>query len=127
MEKIISSPNLLSSKEARRNKKMDDVINNNKPACAFEDIEEAIPIQKRCKIQPFSISNIYDEEVEESNRMHMSNPSSIVTSLSSSREESPENMTSLPMLFGMTSTTSIMSSFSLPQMPLSVFAAWTDA
>lgn len=127
VEKIISSPNLLSSKEARRNKKMDDVINNNKPACTFEDIEEAIPIQKRCKIQPFSISNIYDEEVEESNRMHMSNPSSIVTSLSSSREESPENMTSLPMLFGMTSTTSIMSSFSLPQMPLSVFAAWTDA
>jgi len=126
VEKIIASSNLLSSEEARRNKKM-DVINNNKP-CTFEDMEEAIPVQKRCKlIQPFSINNIYDEEIEESNRVHMSNPSSIVTSLSSSREESPENMTSLPMLFGMTSTASIMSSFSLPQMPLSVFAAWTDA
>ena len=126
MEKIISSPNLLSSEEARRNKKMDGVINNNKSSCMFEDTEEAIPMQKRCKIQP-SINNIYDEEVEESSRVHMSNPSSIVTSLSSSREQSPENMTSLPVLFGMTSTASIMSSFSLPKMPLSVFAAWTDA
>ncbi|PNX95425.1 ap2-like ethylene-responsive transcription factor ant-like protein, partial [Trifolium pratense] len=81
VEKIIASNNLLNSEEAKRNRKMDDLIN----------IEEAInPMQK------------------------------------SSREQSPENRTSLPMLFGMTSTES-MSSFSLPQMPLSVFAAWNDA
>ncbi|XP_045815411.1 AP2-like ethylene-responsive transcription factor ANT isoform X1 [Trifolium pratense] len=121
VEKIIASNNLLNSEEAKRNRKMDDLIN----------IEEAInPMQKRCKIQSFSIGleEIYNQEVEEySNRvLHVSNPSSIVTSLCSSREQSPENRTSLPMLFGMTSTES-MSSFSLPQMPLSFFAAWNDA
>ncbi|WJX60605.1 hypothetical protein P8452_45795 [Trifolium repens] len=121
VEKIIASNNLLNSEEAKRNTKMDEVIN----------IEEAInPMQKKCKIQSFSIGldEIYNQEIDEySNRvLHISNPSSIVTSLSSSREQSPENKTSLPMLFGMSSTES-MSSFSLPQMPLSFFAAWNDA
>jgi AP2-like factor (ANT lineage) len=121
VEKIIASNNLLNSEEAKRNRKMDEVIN----------IEEAInPMQKKCKIQSFSIGldEIYNQEIDEySNRvLHISNPSSIVTSLSSSREQSPENKTSLPMLFGMSSTES-MSSFSLPQMPLSFFAAWNDA
>nr|KYP53134.1 AP2-like ethylene-responsive transcription factor ANT [Cajanus cajan] len=88
-----------------------------------------------------------DTEVEESSkvRTHVSNPSSLATSLSSSREGSPDR-TSLPMLSGMPSTASkllatnpnsnlnvnswdpsphLRPALSLPQMP--VFAAWTDA
>ncbi|XP_004511807.1 AP2-like ethylene-responsive transcription factor ANT isoform X2 [Cicer arietinum] len=137
VDKIISSSNLLSSEQAKRNRNMDDAINNK--LSTFEDIEVTIPIQKRCKIQQhdqnpptqsfesctvqsfsLALDNIYHyQEIDESN------PSSLVTSLSSSREESPDR-TSLPMLFGMSSTES-MPSFSLPQIPLSVFAAWNDA
>lgn len=123
MDKIIANSNLLSSEEARRSKKVDDGVIN---------IEEAInPMQKRCKIQSFSIGldDIYRQEIDEySNRVsHMSNASSVVTSLSNSREESPEYGRSLPLLFGMDSTASMPSFSNLPQMPLSVFAAWTDA
>jgi AP2-like factor (ANT lineage) len=123
VEKIIASNNLLNSEEAKRNRKMDEVIN-------IEEANAINPMQKRCKIQSFSIGldEIYNQEIEEYSNsvLHISNPSSIVTSLSSSREQSPENRTSLPMLFGMSSSGS-MSSFSLPQMPLSYFAAWNDA
>ncbi|WJX55231.1 hypothetical protein P8452_41024 [Trifolium repens] len=123
VEKIIASNNLLNSEEAKRNRKMDEVIN-------IEEANAINPMQKRCKIQSFSIGleEIYNQEIEEYSNsvLHISNPSSIVTSLSSSREQSPENRTSLPMLFGMSSSES-MSSFSLPQMPLSFFAAWNDA
>ncbi|KAI5439501.1 AP2-like ethylene-responsive transcription factor AIL1 isoform X2 [Lathyrus oleraceus] len=123
VDKIIANSNLLSSEEARRSKKVDDGVIN---------IEEAInPMQKRCKIQSFSIGldDIYRQEIDEcSNRVsHMSNASSVVTSLSNSREESPEYGRSLPLLFGMDSTASMPSFSNLPQMPLSVFAAWTDA
>ncbi|XP_058772850.1 AP2-like ethylene-responsive transcription factor CRL5 [Vicia villosa] len=127
VEKIIANSNLLSSEEARRSKKVDDddgIIN----------IEEAInPMHKRCKMQSFSIGldDIYRQEIEEySNRvLNMSNASSVVTSLSNSREESPEYRTSmpLPVLFGMDSTASMASFSNLPQMPLSVFAGWADA
>lgn len=125
VEKIIANSNLLSSEEARRSKKVDDGI---------IDIEQAInPMQKRCKIQSFSVGldDIYRQEIEEcSNRvLNMSNASSVVTSLSNSREESPEYRTSLPLpvLFGMDSTASMPSFSSFSQMPLSVFSAWTDA
>ncbi|CAK7339712.1 unnamed protein product [Dovyalis caffra] len=96
-----------------------------------------------------SMSSVHQQEVEDSSKMgtHLSNASSLVTSLSSSREGSPDRA-SLPMLFGMppsatskllTSPTSDVNSWiptaaaaaqlrpavSLPHMPL--FAAWTDA
>ncbi|KAG4987710.1 hypothetical protein JHK85_030693 [Glycine max] len=87
-----------------------------------------------------ALDNMFHHQVEESSNMgtHLSNPSSLVTSLSSSREESPDK-TSLPMLFGMPSTVSklladvdsldlssnLRPSLSIPQMP--IFAAWTDA
>ncbi|ESW27793.1 hypothetical protein PHAVU_003G232600 [Phaseolus vulgaris] len=96
--------------------------------------------------QSFSVAldSMFHQEVEESSkvRTHVSNPSSLATSLNSSREGSPDR-TSLPMLSGMPSTASKLLStnpnnvnswdpsphlrpaLSLPQMP--VFAAWTDA
>lgn len=102
--------------------------------------------------QPFSVSidNMFHQQEEEpSSKMrsttHVSNPSSLATSLSSSREGSPDRITSLPMLSGMPSTTAskllanitpnsnvnswdpsphLRPTLSLPQMPL--FAAWTD-
>lgn len=88
----MASSNLLSSEVARR---------NHKPSAYDEDIQGTIPMQKKCKIQtewemvlyqssqalyrnqPFSMA------LEEMGR-YVSNPSSLVTSLSSSREESPE-------------------------------------
>lgn len=99
--------------------------------------------------QSFSVAldNVF-HQVEESSkvRTHVSNPSSsLATSLSSSREGSPDR-TSLPMLSGIHSTASkllasnpnsnlnvnswdpsphLRPALSLPQMP--VFAAWTDA
>ncbi|RDX89442.1 AP2-like ethylene-responsive transcription factor ANT, partial [Mucuna pruriens] len=96
--------------------------------------------------QSFSVAmdNMFHQEVEESSkvRTHVSYPSSLATSLNSSREGSPDR-TSLPMLSGMPSTASklmatnpnnvnswdpsphLRPALSLPQMP--VFAAWTDA
>ncbi|XP_006579963.1 AP2-like ethylene-responsive transcription factor ANT isoform X4 [Glycine max] len=91
-----------------------------------------------------ALDNMFHQEVEESSkaRTHVSNPSSLATSLSSSREGSPDR-TSLPMLSGMPSTASkllatnpnnvnswdpsphLRPALTLPQMP--VFAAWTDA
>ncbi|XVF59220.1 hypothetical protein PTKIN_Ptkin07bG0257800 [Pterospermum kingtungense] len=84
-------------------------------------------------------------EVDDSTRMgtHFSNASSLVTSLSSSREGSPDRSTSLPMAFAMpppasklfTSSANAVNSWipsaqlrpaiTMPHMP--VFAAWTDA
>ncbi|OAY35637.1 AP2-like ethylene-responsive transcription factor ANT isoform X2 [Manihot esculenta] len=92
-----------------------------------------------------SMSSVHQQEVEDSTKMgtHLSNASSLVTSLSSSREGSPDR-TRLPMLFAMppsatskllTNPASNMNSWiptaqlrpavSLPQLP--VFASWTDA
>lgn len=65
-------------------------------------------------------------QVDESTKMgtHVSNPSSLATSLSSSREVSPEK-TSLPILTEAPSlVTSLRPPLSLPHVP--VFAAWTD-
>ena len=171
VEKIMASNNLLSSELARRNKQIDGGteynIDHNKPS-AYDENQEAILMQKSCSSQSEqwkmalyqspqqqldqnqprieALDNMFHQEVEESSKMrthaHVSNPSSLATSLSSSREGSPDR-TSLPMLSAMPSTTkqfaispnSNMNSWdpsahlrpalSLPQMP--VFAAWTDA
>lgn len=170
MEKIIASDNLLSSEQAKRNREKEDGTRNeafvDQNPCTYEHAKETIVIQKSCKMVPdlspqqldqnppriescrtFStaLDNIFHQEVEESSNMgtHLSNPSSLVTSLSSSREESPDK-TSLPMLFGMPSTVSklftniptsdedswelssnLRPALALPQMP--IFASWTDA
>ncbi|GLU13410.1 hypothetical protein SLE2022_300480 [Rubroshorea leprosula] len=117
--------------------------------------QEQPNIVENYKTQPFSLApnnvvgidtiNSAQLEVEDSAKMgtHLSNASSLVTSLSSSREGSPDR-TSLPMLFSMpppaasklfTSPASTVNSWipstqlrpalSMPHMP--VFAAWTDA
>lgn len=97
------------------------------------------------KTESFSVAplSMIHHEVEDSAKMgtHMSNASSLVTSLSSSREGSPDK-SSLPALFGMppsvskffTSPTNAVNSWipstqqrpaiSMPHMP--IFAAWTD-
>ncbi|XP_073266400.1 AP2-like ethylene-responsive transcription factor ANT isoform X1 [Populus alba] len=96
-----------------------------------------------------SIFSLHQQQVEDSSKMgtHMSNASSLVTSLCSSREGSPDRA-NLPVLFGMppSATSKFYTSpicdvnswiptaaaaqlrpaaVSLPHMP--VFAAWTDA
>ncbi|XP_027347330.1 AP2-like ethylene-responsive transcription factor ANT [Abrus precatorius] len=112
------------------------------------DLQNPPRIETQRGNQSFSVvglDNIFHQEVEESSKMrtHVSNPSSLATSLSSSREGSPDR-TSLPMLSGMPSTASkllatnpnsnmnswdpsphLRPALSLPHMP--VFAAWTDA
>ncbi|KAJ1381762.1 DNA-binding domain superfamily [Sesbania bispinosa] len=148
VEKIMASNNLLSSELARRNKVMDggtgkEAINHEPLTC-----DDTLIMQKRCKSQSEWEMVLYQEEAEELSKMGrqvLSNPSSLVTSLSSSREESPDK-TSLPVLFDqMPSTASkllatisstsnvgtwepsshLRPALSLPQMP--VFSAWTDA
>lgn len=93
-----------------------------------------------------ALDNMFHQQVEESKMRstHVSNPSSLATSLDSSREGSPDR-TNLPMLTAMPSTASkllatnspnsnvnswdpsphLRPALSLPHMP--VFAAWTDA
>lgn len=97
------------------------------------------------KTESFSVAplSMIHQEVEDSAKMgtHLSNASSLVTSLSSSREGSPDK-SSHPTLFGMppsvskffTSPTNAVNSWiptnqqrpeiSMPHMP--IFAAWTD-
>lgn len=150
-------------------------IDQNKPSSAYDNnsTQEAISMQKSMVLyqssqhqqlqqnQPrfenerthqtfssVSLDNMFHQEVvEEASKMrtHVSNASSLATSLSSSREGSPDR-TSLQNLTGiMPSTASkllvtsapnsnlnswdpsqhLRPSLSLPQMP--VFAAWTDA
>lgn len=98
------------------------------------------------KANSFSVApeNMIQQEVEDSAKMgtHLSNASSLVTSLSSSREGSPDKSSSLPALFGVppsvskyfTNPTSAVNSWippsqqrsaiSMPHMP--IFATWTD-
>ncbi|XP_027911025.1 AP2-like ethylene-responsive transcription factor ANT isoform X2 [Vigna unguiculata] len=165
VDKIMASENLLSSEQAKRSREKEEVNQN---PCTYEHTKETtIVMQKSCKMVPYppqqlqqnpprvencrthsfstALDNVFHQEVEESSNMgtHLSNPSSLVTSLSSSREESPDK-TSLPMLFGMPSTVSklftnvptsdgdswelssnLRPPLSLPQMP--IFASWTDA
>ena len=99
----------------------------------------------RTQFFPVASDNMIQQEVEDSVKMgtHLSNASSLVTSLSSSREGSPDK-TSLPVPFGLppsasklfsTSPTGAVNSWipsaqlrpalSMPHMP--VFAAWTDS
>ncbi|KAF7828594.1 AP2-like ethylene-responsive transcription factor ANT isoform X1 [Senna tora] len=78
--------------------------------------------------QSFSVpldNMIHQVEDSNKNNNNMSNPSSLVTSLSSSREVSPDKP-SLPVLSEMPSlVTSLRPPLSLPHVP--VFAGWTDA
>nr|APQ47388.1 AP2/ERF domain-containing transcription factor [Vernicia montana] len=121
--------------------KASNVIDNFKTHQAFSLAPENV-------IGIDAISSVHQQDLEDSNKMgtHLSNASSLVTSLSSSREGSPDRA-SLPMLFAMppsatsklfTNQTSnvnvnswiptasqLRSAVSLPHMP--VFAAWTDA
>ncbi|KAJ1414567.1 DNA-binding domain superfamily [Sesbania bispinosa] len=146
VEKIMASNNLLSSELARRNKVMDG--GTGKEAIHHEPLtcDDTLIMQKRCKSQSEWEMVLYQKEAEELSKIGrlVSNPSSLVTSLSSSREESPDK-TSLPVLFDqMPSTASkllatistsnvgswepsshLRPALSLPQMP--VFSAWTDA
>ncbi|KAJ6379013.1 hypothetical protein OIU78_029100 [Salix suchowensis] len=110
---------------------------------------QAFSLSHENAIADDSMISIHQQKVEDSSKMgtHMSNASSLVTSLSSSREGSPDRA-SLPMLFGMppsaaskfTSPNCDVNSWiptaaaasqlrpaavSLPHMPM--FAAWTDA
>ncbi|KAK8321367.1 hypothetical protein V6Z12_A12G094700 [Gossypium hirsutum] len=116
----------------------------------YQSSEQQQPnIIENFKAQAFSLAPetmVGQREVDDSSKMgttHFSNASSLVTSLSSSREGSPER-SSLPMAFAMppppssklftTSPNTVNSwipsaqlrpAISMPQMP--VFAAWTDA
>ncbi|KAK7406423.1 hypothetical protein VNO78_08047 [Psophocarpus tetragonolobus] len=114
-----------------------------------EQLDQNPPRIETCKTRSCSaaLDNILHQEVEESSNMGTqlsnTNTSSVVKSLSTSREESPDK-TSLPILFGMPSTVSklmaniptsnvdswalssnLRPALSLPPMP--IFAAWTDA
>ncbi|XP_058006213.1 AP2-like ethylene-responsive transcription factor ANT isoform X2 [Hevea brasiliensis] len=92
-----------------------------------------------------AMSSVHQQEVEDSTKMgtHLSNASSLVTSLSSSREGSPDRA-SLPMLFAIPpsatsklftnptnnvnswiTTAQLRPAVTLPHLP--VFASWTDA
>lgn len=113
-----------------------------------QQLDEKALCTESYKSQAFSVApeNLIHQEVEDSAKMggaHLSNASSLVTSLSSSREGSPDR-SSLPTLFGMppsvskffSSPTNAVNSWinnpstqsrpplSLPHMP--IFAAWTD-
>lgn len=119
----------------QHNHKVSNVIDNYKTQAFSLAPENVIGID--------AMSSVHQQEVEDSTKTgtHMSNPSSLVTSLSSSREGSPDRA-GLPMLFAMppaaaskfTNPTSNVNSWipspqlrpavSLPHMP--IFAAWTD-
>ncbi|KAF3439092.1 hypothetical protein FNV43_RR17367 [Rhamnella rubrinervis] len=112
-----------------------------------QQLDEKALCTESYKSQAFSVApeNLIRQEVEDSAKMggaHLSNASSLVTSLSSSREGSPDK-SSLPTLFGMppsvskffSSPTNAVNAWinpstqsrpplSLPHMP--IFAAWTD-
>ena len=167
----MASSNLLSSELAKRKSEVCGTGINHKLS-TYDDTEGAIVMQKSCKSQSelkmvlyqssqqldqinppriescrtLALDNIFHHEVEENSKMgtHMSNPSSLVTSLSSSSEDS-QDKTNLPILFGMPSTAAsrllatiptsnvnfwelpahLRPPLSFPQIP--VFAAWTDA
>lgn len=104
-----------------------NILNNRSQWMAEVDQNPARSIETY-RTQAFSMPlNHMIHQVDESTNMgtHVSNPSSLVTSLSSSREVSPDK-TSLPILTETPSlVTSLRPPLSLPHVP--VFAAWTDA
>ncbi|KAG6747590.1 hypothetical protein POTOM_047478 [Populus tomentosa] len=132
---------LYQSSQQQLDHKASNVMDNYKTQAFLLSPENVIGID--------CLSSVHQHEFEDSSKMgaHMSNASSLVTSLSSSREGSPDRA-SLPMLFGMppsaasklfTSPNGDVNSWipsaaaaaqlrpavSLPHAP--VFAAWTDA
>ncbi|GMY11964.1 AP2-like ethylene-responsive transcription factor ANT [Fagus crenata] len=152
VERIMASSTLLGGEHAKRNKETGsstiEPLNNPSTdhSCNGEPILSAHNNNDNYRTQSFSVSsdNIIQQEVEDSSAKmgtHFSNASSLVTSVSSSREASPDK-TSLPVLLGLPPTASklftsptgainswiptaqIRPAHSIPHMP--VFAAWTD-
>ncbi|KAE8671483.1 AP2-like ethylene-responsive transcription factor PLT1 [Hibiscus syriacus] len=151
VERIMASNTLLAAELARRNKDMgpgNETINHNpltdniNPNITENYKTQSFSLAPEAMIRVDTISSSH-REVDESSKMgtHLSNASSLVTSLSSSREGTPDR-NSLPMAFPMpppsklfTSSPNTVNSWipsaqlrtaiSMPQMP--VFAAWTDA
>lgn len=169
MERIMASSTLLAGELAKRNKETgstikaadngngEDILQKKNDECesdwkmalyqSSQELDHKPPKIENYRTQFFPVAsdNMIQQEVEDSVKMgtHLSNASSLVTSLSSSREGSPDK-TSLPVLFGLppsasklfsTSPTGAVNSWipsaqlrpalSMPHMP--VFAAWTDA
>lgn len=167
----MASSNLLSIELARRNKEVVNItttqyidpLNNTaqeamqKNMILYQSSQQQQLQQNQPRIEnerthqsfsSVSLDNMFHQEVtEEASKMraHLSNASSLATSLSSSREGSPDR-SSLQNLSGIPSTSSkllvatasnsnmnswdpsqhhLRPALSLPQMP--VFAAWTDA
>ncbi|CAI8609395.1 unnamed protein product [Vicia faba] len=170
VEKIMASSNLLSIELARRNKEVVNItttqyidpLNNTtqeamqKSMVLYQSSQQQLQqnqprIENDRTHQSFSsvsLDNMFHHEVaDEASKMrtHLSNASSLATSLSSSREDSPDrssvkNLSRIPStsskLLVTTASNSNMNSWdpsqhhlrpalSLPQMP--VFAAWSDA
>ncbi|XP_062156670.1 AP2-like ethylene-responsive transcription factor ANT isoform X2 [Alnus glutinosa] len=169
VERIMASSTLLAGELAKRNKETgstikaadngneEDILQKKNDECesdwkmalyqSSQELDHKPPKIENYRTQFFPVAsdNMIQQEVEDSVKMgtHLSNASSLVTSLSSSREGSPDK-TSQPVLFGLppsasklfsTSPTGAVNSWipsaqlrpalSMPHMP--VFAAWTDA
>lgn len=169
----MASSNLLSIELARRNKEVVDItttqyidpLNNStqeamqKNMILYQSSQQQQQLQQNQpridnerthqSFSSVSLDNMSHQEVpDEANKMrtHLSNASSLATSLSSSREGSPADRSNLQNLSGIPSSSSkllvttvsnsnmnswdpsqhhLRPALSLPQMP--VFAAWTDA
>ncbi|GFZ17185.1 integrase-type DNA-binding superfamily protein [Actinidia rufa] len=128
VERIMASNTLLAGELARRNKEVE--VN--------KETSESDP--RPNPSFPMTVGSV-QQEGNESGKManHVSNASSLVTSLGNSREGSPDKQNSLPMPFAMpskifTDSTSnagswISSAQIRPPMPMPnvpVFATWTD-
>ncbi|KAA8522573.1 hypothetical protein F0562_013066 [Nyssa sinensis] len=161
VDRILASSTLLAGELARRNKGMDssnEVTKHNRESNISKENNGSESDWKMALHQSSQADqklNSHDligintmssgqQEVDVSSKMetHLSNASSLVTSLSSSREGSPDRNNSMPLLFAMppsaskffTSSTNAMNSWisssqlrpplSMPRIPL--FAAWTD-
>ncbi|KAH9603420.1 hypothetical protein KSS87_011055 [Heliosperma pusillum] len=157
VDRIMASSTLLASELARRTKELPARSNNNEAQSESERAQWKIALIEHSPIGQndqniVSIAQIHDQSKantvldpaqHEMGGAHLSNPSSLVTSLGSSREGSPEknnsNTNSLPLAFTMPpSATKLFAtpaanmshwvnqpgSISLPQLP--VFAAWAD-
>ncbi|XAR71446.1 hypothetical protein NMG60_11028705 [Bertholletia excelsa] len=153
VERIMASNTLLAGELARRNRDMDPTkemaVQNPSPSLTYNSSEPSTHLKEN-KLRNGGESEwkmtLYQSSSSQENQNYSNfsaNASSIVTSLGSSREGSPDKNSnnSLPLLFQMPSTrfvnggsasgmTSWISSapardpLSVPQVP--VFAAWTD-
>lgn len=149
VEKIIASNTLLAGELARRTKEVDptnELLLDHQPHNREPKTMSSEPTNNRNMLD-WKMTH-YDQnrtgpglEGDESSKhgAHLSNVSSLVTSVSSSREDSPERTNNLPMVLEMppSSTSKFLGNSSAnawiptaatqmrPHIP--VFAAWTDA